>query len=564
MQTLDGLRYAAMIRLGAENLSKHRTIVNDLNVFPIPDGDTGDNMLMTIVSGCDAVSSSDGRIDAVAESASYGMLLGARGNSGVILSRIFSGMSKMLKGQAETDVSSFGLALECGVREAYGAVPVPVEGTILTVCRDAVEFANGKIDDDSTFESFFDDLTSELKNALDRTPEQLDVLRQAGVVDSGGAGFVYIADGMRTSLYGEVSANAEDESGTGPAQKGRPSGKDLDFSKFGPDSVLEFGYCTEFLLRLQNSKTDPDHFDLDALIRYLGGVGDSLVCFREGTIVKVHVHTRIPGDVLNHCQQFGEFLTVKIENMTIQHEETTIRNQYSAGPSFEGTGRPKAGHKRFGFAAVASGEGLRELFLSLGADAVVNGGQSMNPSAEDFLNAFREISADVIFVFPNNGNVVLTAKQAATLCGDADVRVIPTKTVGEGYCAMSMLDDSSDDPDLIEQGFCDVIGNVVTGFVAVASRDSSQDGVDIQKGQYLGFVGDRVFCAEPTPELAAESLAEGIRAGKYDVLLLLKGRETAEEDAESLKNRLEHAYPRTETILMNGGQPIHNYIMILQ
>ncbi len=560
MEIINGQLYADMIRCGADNLCTYRTVVNDLNVFPIPDGDTGDNMYMTISSGYHALPEGKDSLDDVSSAAAYGMLLGARGNSGVILSRLFSGMAKSLTGHREVSISQFGEALACGVQEAYGAVPVPVEGTILTVCREAVRYANDNIRADSTVESYFDDLTAELKRSLDKTPELLDVLKQAGVVDSGGAGLVYIAEGMRSALNPDASARPA-FSNDRPASRGASGTSAPDYSKFGPDSVLTFGYCTEFLLRLQNAKTDLEHFDLDGLIRYLNGIGDSLVCFREGSIVKVHVHTRIPGDVLNHCQQYGEFLSVKIENMTIQHEESTVKNNYTAPVPAASPAKP---HKRFGFVAVASGAGLQELFRSLGADAVIEGGQSMNPSAEDFVAAFNSVNADALFVFPNNGNVILTAKQAASLCEDKEVYVIPTKDIGQGYCALSMVDGSSDDPAAIEEDLCGVIHDVVTACVSVASRDTALNGLEVRKGQFIGFVGDTIYCAADTPEQAALDLAEACGTADYDVLLLLKGCDVTEEDAEALSNRFSAAYKRTETILQNGGQPIYHYILILQ
>ena len=555
MRTINGIQYADMIRSGAENLNEHRTVVNELNVFPIPDGDTGDNMFMTISSGCDAVPDGTGDLEAVSSAAAYGMLLGARGNSGVILSRIFSGIAKSLAGCSEADVRKFGDALSCGISESYGAVPVPVEGTILTVFKDAVHYANGRIADGHTFERYFDDFTDALKISLEKTPDLLDVLKQAGVVDSGGAGLVYIAEGMKDALNGCSGVSGSSERGSAPAKKGP------DLGKFGPDSVLTFGYCTEFLLRLQNAKTDLDHFDLDALIAYLNGVGDSLVCFREGSVVKVHVHTKIPGDVLNHCQQYGEFLTVKMENMNIQHEETTIRNNYfTPGSQRENSGP----HKKFGFVAVAAGEGLKEFFRSLGADYVVDGGQSMNPSAEEFLSAFDAVNADVIYVFPNNGNIVLTARQAASLYDGKDIRVIPSHSIGQGYCALSMLDDSSGDPDAIESDLNDAIGGVVTGAVSVATRDTEQNGLAVKRGQYIGFVGDEIHSVASSPEDAVLGLAGQLHAEKYDVLLLLKGSDASEDDAEALAGRLESMFRRTETVLQPGGQPVYQYIMILQ
>ena len=477
---IDGILFAKMIEAGAANLSANRKIVNDLNVFPIPDGDTGDNMFMTINSGASMIKTNENRsLSKTASLAARGMLLGARGNSGVILSRIFSGISRGLGDCQSADIYDMHKALEAGVDESYSAVSVPVEGTILTVYKDAVSFAGSKITDGESFESYFEDLTRELRRSLDRTPDLLAVLKEAGVVDSGGAGFVYIAEGMRRALAGEEIAASD-----APA----PAQKTVDITKFNEDSELEFGYCTEFLLQLQRSKVDVDNFDITPLADYLNSVGNSLVIFKEGTIVKVHVHTMNPGDILNHCQKYGEFLTLKIENMTLQHNETTIQNNYEPI-----TYNP---HKKYGIVTVAAGDGIKETFISLGCDAVVDGGQSMNPSAQDMINAFEKVNADTIFVFPNNSNIVMTAKQAAALYDKADVRIVPSKTIGEGYAAISMFDQSVGDTDDIIENLSEIIDGVVTGAVSVAVRDTEKDGVTVKKDEYIGFVDETIYVSE--------------------------------------------------------------------
>ena len=546
---LSGVLFANMIKGGAQNLSNNKQIVNELNVFPIPDGDTGDNMSMTIDSGFAALGNTgEATLEAVSSSAAKGMLLGARGNSGVILSRIFAGIAKGFLGAESADVKLLGEAFMNGVEEAYGAVSVPVEGTILTVYKDAVEFANSCIDENTTIETYFDNLTEELRRSLDRTPSLLAVLREAGVVDSGGAGFVYIAEGMKKALLGEIEGEMNDHTA--------PAAKKIDLSSFNADSELKYGYCTEFLLQLLNSKTDTSNFDIDGLTSYLNAVGDSVVCFLEGTIVKVHVHTLAPGDVLNHCQQYGEFLTLKIENMTLQHNETIIRNRFEE--------HLKKPHKKYAIVSVASGEGIKNTFLSLGADAVVDGSQSMNPSAQDFVKAFEKIDAETIFVFPNNGNIVLTAKQAAELYKAADVRVIPSKTIGEGYSAISMLDTSSGDTDAIIAEAMECISGVVTGLVSRAVRDTEKDGVSVKCGDYIGFVGDTIYNDSSDRESAALGLAEKLDAGKYDVVLLICGAQVASDESEKLYKTLCEKYKRTEFIMIDGGQPIFDYIIILE
>lgn len=548
MQTtvLDGILFARLLRGGAANLKANVTTVNDLNVFPIPDGDTGDNMFLTINSGAAAAGEGSESLSQTAGKAASGMLLGARGNSGVILSRIFAGLAKGFEGIASADVRAVARAFESGVSEAYGAVSVPVEGTILTVLKDSVTAANGNIADDSTLESYFADFNSELKESLERTPDLLDVLKEAGVVDSGGAGLGYIIEGMINALGGaEVSLEA-------PAAQA----KSVDLDAFGADSVLEFGYCTEFLLRLQSSKIDIDNFNADELISYLNSVGESVVCFREGTVVKVHVHTMTPGNIINHMQRYGEFLTFKMENMTLQHNENHMQEKFA----------PKVNkpHKPFGVVSVAAGSGIKDAFISLGCDVVVDGGQSMNPSAEDMIAAFNEINADVIFVFPNNSNIIMTANQAAQLYDGAEVRVVPTKTIGEGYAAISMMDTTVGDTDAVIADLEEVIAGVVTGMVSRAVRDAEMNGVAVKKDDFIGFAGDTVYTDSPDRNTAAIELCEAAKAQRYDIMLLVCGADATEAEAQALYNELHNKYRRTEIVMIDGGQPVYDYIIILE
>ncbi len=544
--TLNGILYAAMITNGAASLKNHIKEVNDLNVFPIPDGDTGDNMFMTIDAGVVALSEESEHLGDTAKRAANGMLLGARGNSGVILSRIFAGIGRGLEGIETADLRAFHKAMESGVKESYGAVAVPVEGTILTVYSEAVRYAGTRISGASTFETYFEDFHYELCRSLERTPDLLDVLKEAGVVDSGGAGLVYIAEGMQQALSGGVTIAAETHS----------KRKNVDLNAFTEDSELEFGYCTEFLLRLQRAKVDLDRFDIDALIKWLNSVGDSVVCFREGTIVKVHVHTRKPGDVFNYVQQFGEFLTMKVENMTLQH------NEAHGGSSFRS--RVEKPRKPYGIVSVAAGDGIKETFKSLGCDVVVDGGQSMNPSAEELIAAFEEINADVIFVFPNNSNIIMTAKQAAEIYEGSDVRVVNSKTIGEGYAAISMLDTDAGGTDEIIAQLEEIIADVVTGTVSRAVRDTEMDGVSVRKDDYIGFVGDTIYVDSPDRAQAATVLAEKMNAGRYDIMLVCCGENVTPEESKQLYRALSASYRRTEIVMIDGGQPIYDYIIILE
>ena len=544
---LDGALYVRLLKGGAANLKANVKTVNDLNVFPIPDGDTGDNMFLTINAGASAVGEDDVNLSETAGKAASGMLLGARGNSGVILSRIFAGLAKGFKGVETADVPTLGKAFESSITEAYSAVSVPVEGTILTVLKDSVRFANGNIGEDSTLESYFRDFIKELFLSLDRTPDLLDVLKEAGVVDSGGAGLGYIIEGMISVLDGKELAL--DASGTGQT-------RDVDLNAFTEDSILEFGYCTEFLLRLQSSKIDIARFQVEELISYLNSVGDSVVCFREGTIVKVHVHTKTPGIIINHVQQYGEFLTFKMENMTLQHNENHMQEKFTPKVS-----KP---HKPYGIVSVASGDGIKDAFVSLGCDVVVDGGQSMNPSAEDLIAAFEDINADTILVFPNNSNIIMTADQAAQLYDGADVRVVPTKTIGEGYAAISMLDTTSNDTDAIIGELREIIAGVVTALVSKAVRDTEMDGVTVRKDDFIGFVGDKIYIDSADRNTAAAGLCEAAKANRYDIMLLVCGADVTPEEAQALYDELHKTYRRTEIVMIDGGQPIYDYIIILE
>ena len=530
MDVLDGKRFLDLVRSGAAALNRHRKTVNDLNVFPIPDGDTGDNMYMTMEAGCRAAAAGLGR---TAHAVSDGMLTGARGNSGVILSRIFAGIARGLSDLEEADLPAFEKAMACGVEASYKAVSTPVEGTILTVFREGVAAAAQS----RTFEEYFDLLIAAMDLSLQHTPDLLDVLKKAGVVDSGGAGLLYIAEGMRDALHGTPDAL--------PEELEAPATHPVDLSAFTEDSVLEFGYCTEFLLRLQRAKVDLDTFDESVLSDWLGAHGESLVFFREGSIIKVHVHTHTPGEILNHCQQYGEFLTIKVENMTLQHHENHMDERF------------KKGRKAFGVVAVASGAGLVDTFKELGADIVIEGGQTMNPPVKRFIDAFDAVDAETVFVFPNNGNILLTARQAADIYDKADIRVIPAKTLGEGYYALANLDTEAGDADAIEAALAEAAGEVTTGLVSRAIRDSG----NVREGEYVGIAGKEILAAGPAPEEALLALAEALDAGSRDVILVFAGEGGTR--SEKVREALEKRYPRAEVILQSGGQPVYEYILVL-
>ncbi len=546
----DGLLFSKCLRAGAANLRRHEDEVNNLNVFQIPDGDTGSNMLRTIAGGVDTLSGmEEPDLGTAARRAADGMLLSARGNSGVILSQIFDGIAEGFEGVSAADNVQIGKALHLGVKHAYDAVLEPTEGTILTVARYAAEYAQSFIT--KTPAEFFDSYIAEAKRTLERTPEMLAVLKRAGVVDSGGAGYVYILEGMKSAAGGEE--NPADIDFHAPDTHNNELNLDL----FTEDSVLEFGYCTELLLRLQNRKTDPVTFDVATITDYLKTIGDSVVAFKTGSIVKIHVHTMTPDKVLAFCQQYGEFLTIKIENMSLQHNNTVpVDVNISVKEPDE--------MKKYGVVAVCTGSGIRQMFRDQGADVVVDGGQSMNPSTEDFIKAFDAVNAKNIVVLPNNGNVILAAQQAANMYDKKTVRVLESKTIGDGYAALSMMNPEVKNIDLLMPELRGAMEGVITAEVSPCIRDSEIDGVRLKNGDFLGIQGKKFVASAETSKEAALKTFEALCTEDNYVCILIRGCDTNEYDAVELETCIKENYPDIEVYLIDGMQEIYNYIMILQ
>lgn len=541
MRTLDGILFARMINSGAANLKAHAKEINDLNVFPIPDGDTGDNMLLTMMGGVHKDFDREVLCEA-AERVSNGMLLSARGNSGVILSQFFEGIKNGFSGLHSADTKEIGEAFRQGVKQAYSSVMTPTEGTILTVVREATECACEQ--DADTPEAFLDAFIKEAKASLARTPELLPVLKKAGVVDSGAAGLIYIVDGMMKAVIGEDVSELTAFAG---------QQQELDLDAFNEDSILEFGYCTELLVRLQNAKTDIPSFDVKVITDYLQTIGDSIVTVRNGSIVKLHVHTKQPQKVLDFCQQYGEFLKVKIENMSLQHNNTVTEEKV-----------PAKERKKYGVVAVACGEGLKNTFRERGADIIVDGGQSMNPSAEDFIEAFDEVNADVIFVFPNNGNIVLTAQQAAHLYEKSDVRVIESTTIGAGYAALAMFDTGSGDTDAIVEDLRMAMDGVITAEVSHCVRDAVIDGKEIHTGDYIGFVGKEMLAVNENRLVTVCDSLDALSFSKYDFCILIYGKDATDEEAQRIEAYIKARYKNKELYIINGGQDVYDYILIVE
>ena len=548
-KTVDGELFERMVLGGVANLRKNLQTVNDLNVFPIPDGDTGENMYLTLQVGLDRLNGASGGLDEKSRALADGMLLGARGNSGVILSQLFFGIAVGLKGKQEASVKEFSNALSEGVKCAYRAVAHPVEGTILTVAREAVENSCRLITDETSVEEYFSAYLGEMKKSLERTPDLLAVLKESGVIDSGGAGLVYITEGFCKALGG---SQAEEELALADKSK-----KNLDFSKFTADSEMEFGYCTELLLQLQNAKCDPATFSIPNLIAFLESVGDSIVAFQTGSIVKIHVHTLTPYKVLEHCQKYGEYLTVKIENMTLQHNETVEKSSIEIK-------QPKRARRKYATVTVATGEGLTKTFQELGADYVIFGGQTNNPSAEDFVRAFDEVNADYVFVLPNNSNVILSAKQAAEMYTQSEIIVVESKNIGQGYSALSMLDLTVETAEEIKAQLYESMSGTVTGMVAKAVRDTSLNGVSVQKDWYMGFTDKTMLVCEESKTATLQGLMEKLNVKDKEYVIVVYGKDVSESEKSTVQAFMSEDYKRVELYEIDGGQEVYDFLVIVE
>ncbi len=547
---IDGQILKSMLLGGLRNLKRNVETVNNLNVFPIPDGDTGDNMYYTLSEAIRPIRDcEEHHLGFVAKQIGEGVILGARGNSGVILSQMIAGIADEFSKHERADMDVTAKAFENAVKRAYASVSEPVEGTMLTVLREATNFAVSRMDDKGTLESFLRDYISETERSLERTPDLLPVLKEAGVVDSGGAGILHIMKGFLNALEGETEESEPLSERTG--------NKQIDLSLFNENSVMQYGYCTEFLLQLTRAKTDIPSFSLEDMRKKLSTFGDSIVAVKTGTIVKVHVHTLTPGAVLSYAQAFGEFLTVKIENMTLQHNEVLEKKEQ---PAF----KKNLTRKPFGLVAVADGEGLISAFKELGADIVIDGGQGNNPPVELFIAAFDALNRDTIFVLPDNNNVMMAAREAAKLYQQSDVRVIEANDIGDGYAVLTSLDYDSGDADTIESNMNSDMRASRCVMVSRAVRPSEAGGLKISEGDYIGFHGKDILVTEKDKTAAALALLTKVGAEQNDFIVVFCGAEVSESERGLLKERMTTAYPNSEIYMMDGGQAIYDYIIVLQ
>lgn len=558
MNTLkvNGELFKLMATNGSVNLHNHFDEIDALNVFPVPDGDTGTNMSMTIQAGIQAIKDSTNQsIYEMSKQLSHGMLMGARGNSGVILSQFFRGLYKGLAGYDEVSVKELKLAFTKGVEQAYKAVVKPVEGTILTVCKDATNVANKTVGKKATIEDYFAIFLNEALESLQRTPDLLPVLKEANVVDSGAAGFIKIIEGMKLALDGEMLEERK--------ANDAPKATVVNRGSFNANSELTYGYCTEFILQLQHSKVDINTFDEKIIIDRLSELGNSIVCFKDEDIVKVHVHTKTPGVVFNFAQQFGEFITIKVENMQIQHNESPeVQEQCNCEQCVEM--RQKAERKQFAIVAVATGTGLTSMFKSMGVDYVVSGGQTMNPSSADFVQAFDSINAENIFVFPNNGNIIMAAEQAAKYYDKANIVVIKTKSLAQGYSALTMFDVSSGDIEQIKEEIEEVVDNVTTGLITFSIRDASIEGIEIKKGDYIGIVDGKMVTSTPSKIDTVKELLEKTDLSMKEIMTIITGFDATNAEVEAIKQHIEENYPDIEVNIVEGNQDVYSYILSIE
>lgn len=532
-------------------LEENKQKINELNVFPVPDGDTGTNMSLTMNSAAIELGRKQTEtVGAVADCAASALLRGARGNSGVILSLLFRGIAKSLKGRETANAAEFAAAVSAGVDAAYKAVMKPAEGTILTVSRLGAQAAVAFAKDSTDFEGMLDALLAAAREALADTQNINPVLRRAGVVDAGGEGFVLVMDAMLGYLQGRTAAPV---TAAAPAAAQAPK-EGADFSEFDTGEIT-FGYCTEFIVARENSKSP------ELLRSFLKNLGDCVVVVDDDEIIKVHVHTNVPGEVLTEALTYGPLQTVKIENMRNQHTALSGKED-SPEAAAETEAEPEVAkpEKQFGVVAVSAGEGMANLFRELGVDRVVTGGQTMNPSTEDILKEIDKTPAEIVFVLPNNKNIIMSAQQCQRLCEDKKVVVLPTKTVPQGIAAMLAVDPDMDE-DAMTEAMTEAFGRVRTAEITYAARNSDFGGFAIQQGDYLALLEHQLFGTDQDLDALLSKLAQSEEMQQAEFISVFYGEDVNEEQAQKAADLITAACPNAEVSLLPGGQPVYYYMI---
>ena len=549
-KTINVEMLAKMFLAGAGNIEAKKEFINELNVFPVPDGDTGTNMSLTIMAAAKEVSALEKlNMKDLAKAISSGSLRGARGNSGVILSQLFRGFTKAIKEVKEIDCLILANALDKAKETAYKAVMKPKEGTILTVARGIADKGWELAEETDDLEVFIPEIIKHAEHVLSKTPDMVPVLKEAGVVDSGGQGLLEVLKGAYDAFLGKEIDYSAIASSTGAA-----------VTKVSAEAATEikFGYCTEFIIMAEREFTEEDEKTFKA---YLESIGDSIVCVADDEIVKVHVHTNDPGLAIQKALTYGQLSRMKIDNMREEHEEKLIRDAQKLAK--EQKEKKKEAQKEFGFIAVSIGEGLNEIFKELGVDYIIEGGQTMNPSTDDMLNAIDEVNAKHVFIFPNNKNITLAANQAKSLVKDKEVIVIPTKTVPQGITAIiNFVPDLSAEEN--EEVMLEEIKNVKTGQVTYAVRDTHIDDKEIHKDDIMG-IGDSGIIAVGTDIAATtKEMLETLVDEDSELISIYYGADVSEEDAEKLTAEIEEKYPSVDVDTHFGGQPIYYYVLAVE
>jgi len=557
--TIDALALKKAFIAGANNLDNKKDYINELNVFPVPDGDTGTNMTMTIMSAKREVESCKETMNDIAKAMSTGSLRGARGNSGVILSQLLRGFSKKIGDKTEIGVIEIADAFQKAVETAYKAVMKPKEGTILTVARGIATKARECAGTDITLEEFCETIIKHGDEVLASTPELLPVLKEAGVVDSGGQGLMEVLKGAVDCILGRVVIADTKPSGAGVSG--------VDNSKYSEDlsADIKFGYCTEFIINLEKPYGIKEEEDLK---QFLESIGDSIVCVSDDEIVKIHVHTNHPGQAFEKGLTLGYLSNMKVDNMRLEHHEKVIKQaereeaarQEAARQAEKEKQQPK---KQYGFIAVSMGDGLKEFFTELGVDYVIEGGQTMNPSTEDMLNAIEKVHAENIFIFPNNKNVVLAANQAAGLCEDKNIIVLATANAPQGISAMIAFDSTMTLEDN-KNNMLEAVSNVKSGQVTYAVRDTSIDGKAIHEGDIMG-IGDKglVSVGNDISDVTFDLIKDAVDEDS-ELISIYYGADVKKEDAEAFAARVEESFPDCDVQNYYGGQPIYYYIVSVE
>lgn len=553
--SLDGKRFAEMVIMGANQLSANAQLVDALNVFPVPDGDTGTNMNLSMTSGAKEVQNHvQDHIGKVGSALSKGLLMGARGNSGVILSQLFRGFAKKIETKETISSAEFAQAFSAGVETAYKAVMKPVEGTILTVAKDAAKAAVASAETNEDLIKVMEDIVKEANASLKRTPDLLPVLKEVGVVDSGGQGLVFVYEGFLSQLKGEKLG--EGISSTPSMDQLVSAEHHMNVQGHMSNEEIVFGYCTEFMVRFEQGKQT---FNEEAFRNDLSEYGDSLLVISDDEIVKVHIHSEQPGECLNYGQKYGSLIKMKIDNMREQY--SSVYGNETVVPS---QNKPVLSNKKeeFGIVTVAMGSGVADLFRSIGAKAVIEGGQTMNPSTEDIVKAIKEVNAKNVIILPNNKNIIMAAQQSVDLV-EENVIVIPSKTVPQGMAALLAFNPSLQ-PEENETAMLEALSTVKTGQITFAVRDTSIDGLEIENGDFMGIAEGKITNKSKDKLVATKELLSNLMDEDSEILTIIYGEDVSETEIDELVSYCEENYEDVEVETHNGKQPLYSFILAVE